>query len=101
MSTTVATSTKDPEDPPKSNDIQAFKADDDTSLTFESITDGSNEREIPKVKFLENIGDFAASFNPPASTQLMIGAFSDLFGKFKSFETSLSKKSTFLLESRG
>lgn len=62
------------------------------SLKLESITVGSNEREIPLVKFVEDIGAFAATFNPPAKSEVLIGAFSDLFGKFKSYETSLSKK---------
>jgi len=76
-----------------SHDLTALKKEAaSTSLTLESITEGSNERDIPNVKFLEDIGDFAASFDPPASAELMIGAFSDLFGKFKTFETSLVQK---------
>lgn len=76
-----------------SHDLTALKKEAaSTSLNLESITDGSNERDIPNVKFLEDIGDFAASFDPPASAELMIGAFSDLFGKFKTFETSLVQK---------
>ena len=79
-----------------SHDLTALKKEAaSTSLTLESITEGSNERDIPNVKFLDDIGDFAASFDPPASAELMIGAFSDLFGKFKTFETSLVQKRKF------
>eukprot|EP00555_Chaetoceros_dichaeta_P004801 CAMPEP_0198256656 /NCGR_PEP_ID=MMETSP1447-20131203/6519_1 /TAXON_ID=420782 /ORGANISM="Chaetoceros dichaeta, Strain CCMP1751" /LENGTH=245 /DNA_ID=CAMNT_0043943351 /DNA_START=25 /DNA_END=762 /DNA_ORIENTATION=- len=76
-----------------SHDLVALKKEAaSTSLSLESITDGSNDRDIPNVKFLDDIGDFAASFDPPASAELMIGAFSDLFGKFKTFETGLVNK---------
>jgi Prefoldin subunit len=63
-----------------------------TSLKLESITDGFNPRGIPTVKFVDDIGEFANSFSPPASAELLIGAYSDLFAKFKSYEESLSQK---------
>ena len=95
MSATVDEASKDliPSAASTSRDLTALtKEAASTSLSLESITDGSNDRDIPNVKFLEDIGDFAASFTPPASAELMIGAFSDLFGKFKTFETSLVQK---------
>jgi prefoldin subunit 5 len=76
-----------------SHDLQALnKEAENTSLKLESITDGVNERKIPQVKFVEDIGKFASSFEPPASSELMIGAFSDLFAKYKAYETSLLRK---------
>ncbi|GMH49632.1 hypothetical protein TrVE_jg5204 [Triparma verrucosa] len=64
----------------------------DTSLNLGSITDGANSSGIPKVKFIEDIEDFAASFKPKASAEVLIGAFSELFSKFKAYETNLSNK---------
>jgi hypothetical protein len=64
-----------------------------TSLKLESITDGFNARGIPTVRFVDDIGEFATSFSPLASAELLIGAYSDLFAKFKSYEESLSQKS--------
>lgn len=63
-----------------------------TSLNLSSITEGQNERGIPSVKFIDDIGSFAASFTPPASAELLIGAFTDLFQKYKAYETNLSQK---------
>ena len=64
-----------------------------TSLKLESITDGQNERGIPAAKFIEDIETFANSFTPPASAELLIGAYSDLFAKYKRYEDSLNGKS--------
>lgn len=76
------------------HDLQALtKEAENTSLKLESITDGANEHGVPKVLFVDDITTFAKSFDPPASAELMIGAFSDLFGKFKTYETSLMQKS--------
>lgn len=63
-----------------------------TSLNLSSITEGQNERGIPSVKFIDDIGSFAVSFTPPASAELLIGAFTDLFQKYKAYETNLSQK---------
>ena len=64
----------------------------DTSLNLGSITEGANPRGVPKVKFVEDIDDFAQSFKPAASPELLIGAYSELFSKFKAYETNLTKK---------
>lgn len=79
------------------HDLQALtKEAENTSLKLESITDGANVHGVPKVKFVEDIDLFAKTFNPPASAELMIGAYSDLFGKFKTYEGSLvQRKKTF------
>ncbi len=61
-------------------------------LNFKDITSGSNERDIPAAKFLEDINSFANSFDPPATSELLIGAFSDLFGKYKKYEAQLTQK---------
>ena len=63
-----------------------------TSLSLASITDGQNERGIPAVRFLDDIGGFTKQFDPPASAELLIGAYSDIFSKFKAYETSLNQR---------
>ena len=72
---------------------QLTKEAENTSMKLESITDGENEHGVPKVKFVEDITSFANTFDPPASAELMIGAYSDLFAKFKTYEGSLTQKS--------
>ncbi|KAL3772530.1 hypothetical protein ACHAWO_002532 [Cyclotella atomus] len=62
------------------------------NISLESITEGSNPRGIPHTKFIEDIESFANSFNPPASPELLIGAYSDLYSKFKQYESQLSLK---------
>jgi hypothetical protein len=67
---------------------------DQTSLSFQSITEGFTSRDIPKVKFIEDIDAFSQSFDPPASAELMIGAFSDFFAKLKGVEGTLAQRGT-------
>jgi len=62
-------------------------------MSLLSITDGENARGIPFVKFIDDVDSFANSFTPPASAELMIGAYSELHSKFKTFETTLTQKS--------
>ncbi|KAL9186959.1 hypothetical protein ACHAXT_010679 [Thalassiosira profunda] len=69
------------------------------NISLESITDGKNDRNIPKTKFLDDIDMFAASFNPPASPELLIGAYSDLYSKFKAYEQQLEQKRATFKES--
>jgi len=64
----------------------------DSSMSLLCITDGENDRRIPVVKFIDDLDVFANSFSPPASVELMIGAYSELHSKFKTFETSLTQK---------
>ena len=66
-----------------------------SSLDLRSITDGSSQTGIPQVRFVQDIGAFADTFSPPASPELLIGAFSELFAKYKNYETSLIQKSSF------
>ena len=68
-----------------------------TSLSIESITDGFSSRDIPIVKFVEEIDIFSNQFHPPASAELMIGAFSDLFSKLKGVESTLSERCEYSL----
>ena len=68
------------------------------NISLESITDGKNERGIPGTKFLDDIDSFANSFDPPASSELLIGAYSDLYSKFKAYEQQLSQKRSTYLE---
>jgi hypothetical protein len=61
-------------------------------MSLLSIADGENERGIPIVKFIEDVDGFANQFTPPASAELLIGAYSELHSRFKTFETSLVQK---------
>lgn len=70
------------------NDDEAPVAD----LSLKDITSGENERGIPATKFIEDIDSFVNSFDPPATSELLIGAFSDLFSKYKQYENRLTQK---------
>lgn len=76
----------------KDNDDKLTAEADQTSLSFQSITEGFTSRDIPKVKFIEDIDAFSKSFDPPASAELMIGAFSDFFAKLKGVEGTLAQR---------
>jgi len=69
-----------------------------SNISLLAITDGESERGIPVVKFVEDIGAFAETFEPSASAELLIGAYSDLFSKFKQYEQSLTQKRQNYLE---
>ena len=79
------------------SDPLAVAADDEKipDLKLETILEGQNDRGIPKVKFLDDIEAFSKTFDPPASAELLIGAYSDMFSKFKSYEASLTQKREF------
>lgn len=62
------------------------------NISLDSITEGKNDRGIPATKFLDDIELFAMSFTPPASSELLIGAYSDLYSKFKAYEQQLTQK---------
>ena len=62
------------------------------NISLQNIIDGTNERSIPKTKFIEDIDMFSGSFDPPASPELLIGAYSDLHSKFKQIEQQLTEK---------
>ena len=62
------------------------------NISLQNIIDGTNERSIPKTKFIDDIEMFRFSFDPPASPELLIGAFSDLHSKFKQIEQQLTEK---------
>jgi hypothetical protein len=65
-----------------------------SSLTLESLTEvGENSSGIPAIKFIEDIDSFSNSFTPPASAELLIGAYSDLFARYKRMEENLIQKS--------
>jgi hypothetical protein len=63
-----------------------------SDITLEAVIDGTTERGIAIVKYVEDIGEFANSFTPTASAELLIGAYTDLFSKFKSLETRMTQK---------
>ena len=78
-----------------SRDAALKKESEETSLDITSITEGmasTSASAIPKVKFIEDIEGFSNSFDPPASVELMIGAFSDLFGKMKGLEVTMNQR---------
>lgn len=62
------------------------------NISLDAITDGKNARGIPAARFLDDIELFAASFTPPASPEILIGAYSDLYSKFKAYEQQLASK---------
>ena len=94
MSTSISSPAQVKTDAAPTRDMTALTREaENTSLGVDSITDGSSGRGIPKVKFVEDIGDFAETFDPPASTEILIGAFSDLYAKYKSSENMLIQKS--------
>ena len=78
----------------KISTTENIDTDTDNSISLLSITDGENDRGIPNVKFIDDVDVFSNSFTPPASAELLIGAYSELHSKFKTFETSLTQKST-------
>jgi hypothetical protein len=67
-----------------------------SSLTLESLTEEAKTSSgIPAVRFIEDIDTFSNSFTPPASAELLIGAYSDLFSRYKRIEENLNQKSKF------
>lgn len=61
-------------------------------MSLLDITEGSNERGIPVAKFIDQVEEFTQSFNPPASAELLIGAYTQLFQKYKTFEGNLQNR---------
>ena len=69
-----------------------------SNISLESITDGKNDRGIPATRFIDDIDIFANTFDPPASAELLIGAYSDLYSKFKAYEQQLDQKKAMYVE---
>ena len=67
------------------------------NLNLSHITQGETERGIPLAKFIDDVDQFASSFTPPASAELLIGAYSDLMNRYRVYEARLSQKRTFQL----
>lgn len=63
-----------------------------SDITLDSVIDGKTERGIPIVKYVDDIGEFSNQFTPPASAELLIGAYTDLFSKFKALEARMTQK---------
>jgi hypothetical protein len=74
----------------KADSATAEEAVPDMSLL--DITEGVNERGIPAAKFIDDVDVFASSFDPPASAELLIGAYTQLFNKYKTFEGNLTNR---------
>jgi hypothetical protein len=62
------------------------------NMSLMDIIEGENDRGIPTAKFVDDLGVFAESFSPPASAELLIGAYTELHTKYKSFEITLTQK---------
>lgn len=69
--------------------------DDVPNMSIQSIIEGDNERGIPHAKFIDDVDVFSATFDPPASAELLIGAYSDLIAQYRNFETQLNQKGTY------
>ena len=65
---------------------------DNAAESAESVVDDVSRID----EGLSNIG--LHSFDPPASCELLIGAYSDLFSKFKSYEMQLEQKKRMYIE---
>jgi prefoldin subunit 5 len=69
-----------------------------SNISLDSITDGKNDRGIPATRFIDDIDTFANTFDPPATAELLIGAYSDLYSKFKAYEQQLDQKKAMYVE---
>ena len=67
------------------------------NMSLMDIIEGENDRGIPTAKFVDDLGAFAESFSPPASAELLIGAYTELHTKYKSFEITLTQKRKLVL----
>ena len=67
------------------------------NLNLSHITDGETERGIPLAKFIDDVDEFANSFRPPASAELLIGAYSDMMNRYRVYESKLARKRKFVL----
>lgn len=67
--------------------------EEEPDMSLEDITDGRNERGIPAALFIEDIGKFSAD-KGGASAELLIGAYTELLGKYQESERQLQSKST-------
>jgi prefoldin subunit 5 len=68
------------------------------NLTVSDIIEGRSERGIPIAKFIDDVGAFSDSFDPPAPAELIIGAYTDLHGQYKYFESNFIQKQRHLTE---
>jgi len=64
-------------------------------MSLEDLTTGHNHRGIPAVLFIEDVGAFAESKG--ASSELLIGAYTELHAKYKTSEMRLQQKSASLV----
>lgn len=66
--------------------------EDIPNLTLGDIIQNTTARGLPQAKFLDSVETFATSFDPPASSELLIGAYSELYQRYKGMEMSLDNK---------
>ena len=62
------------------------------NMSLLDITEGDNERGIPKAKFIDDVGTFSSKFQPAASAEILIGAYSDLMVKYRTYEAQLQQR---------
>lgn len=77
---------------------EAEEAKDIPNMSLLDITEGDNERGIPKAKFIDDVDAFSSSFQPAASAELLIGAYSDLMNKYRNYEGQLQQRQLRLKE---
>ena len=81
------------EDEDQDEEENAAKEEEDVpSISLLDITEGDNERGIPKAKFIDDVGSFSVSFQPEASAEILIGAYSDLRVKYRTYEAQLQQR---------
>lgn len=71
---------------------EAKSTEEVPDMSLRDIIDGDNGRGIPSVKFVADVSEFVETFQPPATAELLIGAYSQLHTKYKSSEASLQGK---------
>lgn len=77
---------------------EAEETKDIPNMSLLDITEGDNERGIPKAKFIDDVDAFSSSFQPAASAELLIGAYSDLMNKYRNYEAQLQQRQLRLKE---
>jgi prefoldin subunit 5 len=68
------------------------KSEEGILLTLDDVTDGKSPRGIPAAKFVEDVQSFSLQFIPPASAEHMIGAYTELYQRYKRYESVFLQK---------
>ena len=81
-----------PQTQPPSKAATDDNDDNIPDLDLTQITEGETERGIPLAKFIDDIDGFVNSFTPPAPAELLIGAYTNLENRYRTFEAQLTQK---------